>query len=344
MPKEKAPRNKTIDIPVSEGAEYIARCIRIDHPIGEISTALDRTILGDTFAVCPLLPKESIDLIIADPPYNLTKSFHSGKFTRKKTADYEEYTRQWLSMVYPLLKPTGSIYVCCDWKTSLIIGQVLGDYFKIRNRITWQREKGRGAKANWKNGLEDIWYATKGETYTFNLEAVKTRKKVIAPYRVDGKPKDWTETEEGNYRDTCPSNFWDDITIPFWSMPENTAHPTQKPEKLMAKIILASSNPGDIIFDPFLGSGTSSVVAKKLNRHYLGIEIEEQYCLWAEKRLELAASDTEIQGYVNGVFWERNTLSEQAVISGREEKKEPSAAAQGGSGAEQIALDSFMGD
>lgn len=316
MPEEKAPRNRTINTPVSEGAEYITRCISIDIPVDEISTVLDKTVHGDTFAVCPLLPKESVDLIIADPPYNLTKSFNGSKFTKRKTADYEEYTRQWLSAVYPLLKPAGSIYVCCDWKTSLIIGQVLGEYFKIRNRITWQREKGRGAKANWKNALEDIWYATKSDTYTFNLEAVKIRKKVIAPYRVDGKPKDWTEAENGNYRDTCPSNFWDDITIPFWSMRENTAHPTQKSEKMIAKIMLASSNPGDIIFDPFLGSGTSSVVAKKLNRHYLGIELEEQYCLWAEQRLEMAALDTGIQGYVNGVFWERNTLSEV-----REQKK-----------------------
>lgn len=88
------------------------------------------------------------------------------------------------------------------------------------------------------------------------------RRKVIAPYKVDGKPKDWEETPEGNYRNTYPSNFWDDISIPYWSMPENTAHPTQKPEKLLAKLILASSNTDDIILDPFLGSGTTSVVAK----------------------------------------------------------------------------------
>ena len=69
-------------------------------------------------------------------------------------------------------------------------------------------------------------------------------------YKVDGKPKDWEETESGNFRNTYPSNFWDDISIPYWSMPENTAHPTQKPEKLLAKLILASSNPGDIVFDP----------------------------------------------------------------------------------------------
>ncbi|HMM69719.1 MAG TPA: site-specific DNA-methyltransferase, partial [Gudongella oleilytica] len=200
-------------------------------------------------------------------------------------------------------------YVCCDWETSLIIGRILQEYLIVRNRITWQREKGRGAKANWKNGLEDIWFATKSNNYTFNLDAVKIRKKVIAPYRVDGKPKDWTETENGNYRDTCPSNFWDDITIPFWSMPENTAHPTQKSEKLVAKIMLASSNPGDVVFDPFLGSGTTSVTAKKLDRHYLGIELNEQYCIWTEQRLEMADNDDYIQGYVDGVFWERNVLN-----------------------------------
>lgn len=307
----KSNRNKTIDTPVSEGKQYISRCVKVKKTIEDIHSILDRTILGDSFSVIPNLPNESVDLIIADPPYNLTKTFGGTKFSKRKESDYEGYTRQWLSVVEPLLKPNGSIYVCCDWETSLIIGRVLGDYFTIRNRITWQREKGRGAKANWKNGLEDIWFATKSEHYTFNLDDVKIRKKVIAPYRVDGKPKDWTETNNGNYRDTCPSNFWGDITIPFWSMPENTAHPTQKSEKLIAKIILASSNPGDIVFDPFLGSGTTSVVAKKLKRHFLGIEIEEQFCLWAEQRLEMADTDKEIQGYVNGVFWERNSLSEQ---------------------------------
>lgn len=308
MPGEKAPRNRTIDTPVSKGAEYLARCIRIDQPVSDIRTVMDKTVLGDTFAVCPQLPEESVDLIIADPPYNLTKTFSSSTFSKRKTAEYEKYTRRWLSLVQPLLKPDGSVYVCCDWETSLIVGRVLGDFFKVRNRITWQREKGRGAKRNWKNGMEDIWFATKGDGYTFHLEAVKIRRKVIAPYRVDGKPKDWVQTDSGNYRDTCPSNFWDDITIPFWSMSENTAHPTQKPEKLIAKMVLASSNPGDIVFDPFLGSGTTSVAAKKLNRHYLGIEMEEQYCLWAEQRLEKAASDTTIQGYADGVFWERNLL------------------------------------
>ena len=94
-------------------------------------------------------------------------------------------------------------------------------------------------------------------------------------------------------------------------MPENTAHPTQKPEKLLAKLILASSNPGDVVLDPFAGSGSTAVTAKKLGRHYIGIEQNKQYCVWAEKRLEMADTDTSIQGYADGVFWERNTAAAQ---------------------------------
>lgn len=308
MEKGKTARNKTIDTPLSEGKRYLERCITVTEKQTDLKAVLDKTVLGDTLEVCALLPAESVDLIIADPPYNLTKCFHATTFSKKKTDDYEEYTRQWLRAVKPLLKETGSIYVCCDWETSLIVGRVLGEFFQIRNRITWQREKGRGAKANWKNGMEDIWFATNGDEYTFHLDAVKLRRKVVAPYRVDGRPKDWTEDGDGSYRDTCPSNFWDDITIPFWSMAENTAHPTQKPEKLIAKIMLASSSEGDVVLDPFLGSGTTSVAAKKLGRHYIGIEQEKQYCVWAEQRLEAAESCREIQGYADGVFWERNSM------------------------------------
>ena len=313
MAKEKSLRNKTIDLTVEEGKEYIDRCVKVASEQTSLEGVLNKTVLGNAFEVMPLLPHNSIDLVIADPPYNLTKKFNGKTFSKMTVTDYEEYTRRWLSLVHSLLKEDGSVYVCCDWETSLIIGRILGEFFIVRNRITWQREKGRGAAANWKNGLEDVWFATKSNKYTFNLDAVKIRKKVVAPYRIDGKPKDWDETEKGNYRNTCPSNFWDDITVPFWSMSENTAHPTQKPEKLIAKIMLASSNPSDIVFDPFLGSGTTSVVAKKLGRRFVGIESNEQYCVWAEKRLEMADDEKSIQGYVDGIFWERNTFSEQRI-------------------------------
>lgn len=309
----KADRNKTIDISIEEGKEYLDKCISIKNNV-LLNDIINKTIHGDTFEVLKCLPEKFVDLLIVDPPYNLDKEFGGSKFKRMSDAEYYDYTEKWILSIEPLLKDNASIYVCCDWNSSMIIGQVLKKYFHIQNRITWQREKGRGAMSNWKNGMEDIWFATKSKNYTFNVEAVKVRKKVIAPYKVDGKPKDWEETESGNFRNTYPSNFWDDISIPYWSMPENTAHPTQKPEKLLAKMILASSNAGDVVLDPFLGSGSTSVTAKKLGRKYVGIEKNEQYCVWAEKRLEMADDDASIQGYTGGVFWERNTLGEQKKV------------------------------
>lgn len=307
----KAERNKTIDFELKDGMKYFNRCISLETKILKIDEVKNKTICGDLFDVLDKIPKETIDLIIADPPYNLDKDFNGNKFRKTSNDDYILYTRKWVEKVAPLLKNNGTIYVCCDWKCSSAIEDVLKDYFIVQNRITWQREKGRGALSNWKNGMEDIWFATKSKDYTFNVENVKIRRKVIAPYKIDGKPKDWEETEEGNFRNTYPSNFWDDISIPYWSMPENTAHPTQKSEKLVAKLILASSNKKDIVLDPFLGSGTTSVTAKKLGRNYVGIEQNKQYCAWAEKRLEDAEDDKIIQGYVDGVFWERNTANLQ---------------------------------
>ena len=306
----RAARNKTIRLTEEAAAGYLERCFEITAP-QNISGILDRTIHGDLFEVAPYLPGGFVDLLIADPPYNLDKDFNGSKFKKISDESYEEYTESWIRAVYPFLKENASIYVCCDWISSPAVFWVLKKYFHIRNRITWQREKGRGALRNWKNGMEDIWFAVKSGKYTFNVEDVKLRRKVVAPYTVDGKPKDWEKTEQGNFRNTYPSNFWDDISIPYWSMAENTDHPTQKPEKLLAKLILASSNPGDVVFDPFLGSGSTSVTAKKLKRHYIGIEKNKLYCALAEKRLELAEKDSSIQGYSDGVFWERNTFGLQ---------------------------------
>ena len=307
----KSPRNHTITTSVEEGKIYLDRCLRLKEPEGDFTKLMDRTICQDLFECIPCLPEGFADLIIADPPYNLRKDYHGSVFARMKEEEYREYTRTWLEAVRPLLKKNGTIYVCCDWESSMTIGPILQEMFIVRSRITWQREKGRSSAACWKNALEDIWFATAGDEYTFNAEAVKMRRKVVAPYRENGRPKDWQETRNGNYRDTGASNFWDDITIPFWSMPENTAHPTQKSEKMYAKLILASSREGEVVFDPFLGSGTASVTARKLGRHFLGIEQNEQYCIWAEQRLERALTDTRIQGYEDGVFWERNTGADQ---------------------------------
>ena len=317
-PRQRAGRNRTIVLEEAEIPLLESRLCRIEKPV-KVDQILQKTIYANLFEVLDFLPKGFVDLLIVDPPYNLNKKFNDNSFKVMDDEDYTKWMDSWFAKLMPTLKPTASVYVCGDWKCSAAMYNVLSKYLKIRNRITWEREKGRGALSNWKNASEDIWFATVSNDYYFNTESVKLKRKVIAPYRdTNGKPKDWDEEENGNFRLTFPSNLWTDITIPFWSMPENTDHPTQKPEKLFAKIVLASSQEGDVVFDPFLGSGTTSVVAAKLNRKYVGIEIDKTFACLAEKRLKMTKQDKSIQGYFDGVFWERNSLNEQ----GKEKKIE----------------------
>lgn len=288
---------------------YRTRLIQLQGPVS-VSEILNRTICQDLFEILDWLPDRFVDLLFVDPPYNLSKQFNQRQVKRRSLAEYESWLDSWLSRLIRLLKPTASVYICGEWESSLAIYRVACRYFHVRNRITWEREKGRAAKTNWKNCAEDIWFCTVSPHYTFNAEAVRLKRRVRAPYTdAKGQPKDWQSTPQGNYRLTAASNLWSDLTVPFWSMPENTDHPTQKPEKLLAKTILASSAPNDVVFDPFLGSGTTSVVAKKLGRQFVGVEIDRFYACLAEKRLELAAGDRRIQGYRDGIFWERNSAA-----------------------------------
>lgn len=309
--KTRAGRNRTITLSDAERHQLKPLLKKVSGPVTH-EQVTNTIIHGDTFHTLPYLPHNMVDLLVVDPPYNLTKSFNTNTFSSRSMAEYAGWLESWFTLLLPLLKPTASVYICGDWRSSTAIHQVLSKYIIVRNRITWEREKGRGALNNWKNASEDIWFGTLGDEFTFNVEAVKLKRKVIAPYRdKSGAPKDWDDGSDGKYRLTHPSNLWTDLTVPFWSMPENTDHPTQKPEKLVAKIILASSLPGQVILDPFLGSGTTAVVAKKLGRKYIGIELDEDYACLALKRLALAETDQSIQGYSDGFFWERNTLNEQ---------------------------------
>ena len=303
----RAPLNRTMTLSDEEITLYKPKLVKLESR-ATVEQVRDKIVCNDVFRVLPNLPDACVDLMFADPPYNLTKSFNDRQFRKTSIDEYAEWLDSWLSQTVRILKPTASVYICGDWRCSTAIHRIGEKYFSPQNRITWEREKGRGAKSNWKNCSEDIWFFTVSDEYYFNVEAVMLKRQVIAPYTdSNGAPKDWTETENGRFRLTHPSNLWTDLTVPYWSMPENTDHPTQKPEKLLAKIVLASSRERDLVFDPFNGSGTTTVVAKKLGRHYLGVEIDETYCCLALKRLDLAASNRSIQGYADGVFWERNT-------------------------------------
>lgn len=309
--KNRAPRNRTLTLSETDRDRLKKRLLR-RPPAEQPAVPSEGIAHGDFAEWVPTIPAASVDLLFLDPPYNLTKSFNGLQFSKRNEPEYTTWLTGILAKLTPCLKRSATVYICGDWRTSHSIFEAAGKLFVVRNRITWEREKGRGARSNWKNSSEDIWFCTVSDDYRFDVEAVKLRRRVLAPYtNANGSPKDWHRTDGGNFRDTHPSNLWTDISIPFWSMPENTDHPTQKSEKLLAKLLLASTGPGDFVLDPFAGSGTTVVVSKKLGRRALGIELDEEFCLWALRRLELADEDSTIQGYADGVFWERNTLAEQ---------------------------------
>lgn len=305
--KKRAPRNRTINLTKNEVTHFSKRLVTLKNNV-DVDSVINKTINQDLVEALDHLPDNFVDLLIIDPPYNLQKYFNTIRFVKKSISEYAEWIDVFISKLKRTLKNNATVYFCADWHTSISVQSILAKHFKIRNRITWEREKGRGSTKNWKNNSEDIWFCTVSNNYTFNADSVKHARRVIAPYTDEnGSPKDWQKKNDNSFRLTYPSNLWTDISIPFWSMPENTDHPTQKPEKLIAKLILASSNKNDIVLDPFLGSGTTSVVAKKLERNYVGIEVDKLYACLAEKRLEIAGTDNRVQGYNHEVFWERNT-------------------------------------
>lgn len=308
---DRAPRNRTLLCTDEELSRLSKELLRLDTQVNT-KDIQNQLVGGDFFDVATHMPSAFIDLLILDPPYNLSKNYNGISFKKKDKEQYSSWFRRIIELLDPMMKPDATLYVCADWTTSALILPVLESRFHVRNRITWEREKGRGAKTNWKNNTEDIWFCTKSTNYYFNVDAVKMKRKVLAPYRINGAPKDWQQEQDGNYRLTYPSNIWTDITVPFWSMPENTDHPTQKPEKLIAKLILASSKIGDFVFDPFVGSGTTAIVAEKLNRSWCGIDINIEYLCWALKRIMTAKHDRSIQGYADSVFWERNSVPESS--------------------------------
>ena len=280
------PRNRTLFLTEADRKRYndfpTLDVLRTDGPF---SALLDRIYHGDCIEGMSLLPDETVDLIFADPPYNIGKDYGNNRM-QLTDQGYREWSDRWVREAVRLLKPTGSLYVCSDWRYSGMIQALLEEYLVVKNRITWRREKGRGSRRNWKNNMEDIWFAVKSENYVFNVEEVKIKKQVIAPYRENGKPKDWVEENGERYRYTFPANIWVDTVVPFWSMPENTPHPTQKPEMVVGRVMKASSNPGGVVLDPFIGSGTTAVVAVRLGRRFIGFEINEEYIRLSAKRLD----------------------------------------------------------
>jgi len=239
------------------------------------------------------IPDGSVDLIYADPPYNLSgKSLNlinnktGGPFYKMNedwdTWDYDEYvkfTEKWIKEAWRVLKKNGSLYVSCTFHNIgeiIVIAKRIG--FKLNNIITWYKTNAMPSitKRTFTHSTEHVCWFVKEKKWKFNYEELKK----LNPYKTkDGKPKQMRD-------------FLDFIELPLVQGKERikgengrAIHPTQKPEKLLEFIIIASSDVGDIVLDPFFGTGTTGVVAQRLKRKWIGIEINEKYIKVAEKRI-----------------------------------------------------------
>ncbi|MCR4580000.1 MAG: site-specific DNA-methyltransferase, partial [Treponema sp.] len=180
MEKKRALNNRTLTLEDSERPKLKASLLTEDflssHPDSQI---INKTLNGDIVSMLKFIPDKFADLIIIDPPYNLSKNFNGMHFNSRSEDSYEAYLSEWFPLVCSKLKDNGSLYMCGDWKCTSALQRAIEKELTIMNRITWQREKGRGAKSNWKNGMEDIWFAVKNpEDYYFNVEAVKQKRQV----------------------------------------------------------------------------------------------------------------------------------------------------------------------
>ncbi len=157
--KIRAPRNRTIILSAEEMRCYQEKLLRLTARV-TTQEIENRIIAQDLFEIFDWLPASFVDLLFVDPPYNLSKSFNGTTFKERSTDEYAAWLESWFPKLLKILKPTASVYICGDWRSSSAIHLVAEKNLIVRNRITWEREKGRGAKANWKNCHEDIWFAT----------------------------------------------------------------------------------------------------------------------------------------------------------------------------------------
>ena len=228
-------------------------------------------ISGDASEEMSKFPNACIDLLIADPPYNLGKDYGNNR-DLKAWHEYEFFTRSWLTQAVRLLKPQGSLYVFMGVrfisKLFIILEDDLG--LNFNGWITWHYTQGMGRKTGFSPRHEDILCFTKTQHYTFNLDDIRIPQKY---YR-----------QRNNMAGANPGDVWQFSHV-HYSNPERQSHPTQKPEALLVRIIRASSNPGDIVLDPFVGSGTTCRVAHVLKRHWIGIDINPEYIAMSQKRL-----------------------------------------------------------
>lgn len=228
-------------------------------------------ILGDCLNELKSIESNSVDLIIADPPYNVGKDY--GNMSDKQNFDeYIEFSKTWLSECHRILKKGGTIYVFIGFRYISYLYQILENDLEMNfiNWISWHYTQGVGKTKGFSPRHDDILMFSKSENYIFNLDDIRIPQKY---YR-----------KVNNMRGANPGDVWS-ISHIHYCQKGRQSHPTQKPEALIERMVLASSNPGDLVVDPFSGSGTTLRVCQQLNRNAIGIELNEEYVEQTKERL-----------------------------------------------------------
>ncbi len=235
--------------------------------------AVPKSILvaGDAATEMARLRTESVDLIIADPPYNLGKNY-GNNIDLKTARDYRSFTAAWLRESVRILKPGGSLYCFMGVRFIARLYLMLEEEFSLTPQgwITWHYTQGMGRKRGFSPRHEDILWFSKGPDACFNLDDVRVPQKYFR--------------KRNNMAGANPGDVWQFSHVHYCAA-ERLPHPTQKPEALLERIVRASSCPGDLVLDPFLGSGTTARVASVLGRSSIGIDINPDYIDMAKARL-----------------------------------------------------------
>jgi adenine-specific DNA-methyltransferase len=257
----------------------------------ELGTKEHRIIFGDAIDALKSIPDESIDLIFADPPYNIGKNFN-GKIEKWKTEEsYLEWCYEWIDLCIQKLKPNGSFYVMTATQFMPFFDLYIRNKLTILSRIVWSYDSsGVQAKNFFGSMYEPILFCVKDKNnYTFNTKDILVEAKTGAKRKLI----DYRKAVPTAYNtEKVPGNVWEFSRVRY-RMEEYENHPTQKPISLLERIIKASSNENDIVMDPFSGTFTTCYVAKELKRKCIGIELQDEYVKIGLRRLNLA---TEFKG------------------------------------------------
>lgn len=238
---------------------------------------------GDCLEILRLIEDGSVDLIFADPPYNIGKKFGNFKDSWPSDEEYADWCYKWISICLKKLKPNGSIYIMTSTQAMPYLDIWLRKKINILSRIVWHYDSsGVQAKKYYGSLYEPILFGVMDQNnYTFNSSDIEVEAKTGSQRKLI----DYRKEVPAQYKTTkIPGNTWYFSRVRY-RMPEYENHPTQKPEALLERIIKASSNPGDVVLDPFSGTFSTCAVAQRLNRKSIGIELQEEYYKIGLRRL-----------------------------------------------------------